>query len=66
MPFSANAEINIKLSDVTVFHYPGKENMLVSTFTQETQYGRYHNVTRKRQYWAKEANRWKIIFEGVI
>jgi hypothetical protein len=66
LPFTANAEINIKLSDVTVFNYPGKGNMLVSTFTQDTHYGKYHNVTRKRQYWAKEANRWKIIFEGVI
>jgi len=66
MPYSPTAEISIKLSDITVFNYPGKGNMLVSTFTQETHYGRYRNVTRKRQYWAKEANRWKIIFEGVI
>lgn len=66
LPYSATANINIKLSDVTVFNYPGKGNMLVSTFTQETHYGKYRNVTRKRQYWAKVANHWKIIFEGVI
>ncbi len=66
LPASGTADIVIKLSDVTVFNYPGKGNMLVSTFTQETRFGKYRNVTRKRQYWAKEANRWKIIFEGVI
>ncbi len=65
-PFYGAPDINIKLSDITVFNYPGKGNMLVSTFTQETRYGKNRNVTRKRQYWAKEANRWKIIFEGVI
>ncbi|WP_105533227.1 L,D-transpeptidase family protein [Solimicrobium silvestre] len=64
--FAGAADISIKLSDVTVFNYPGKGNMLVSTFTQESRYGKNRNVTRKRQYWAKEANRWKIIFEGVI
>lgn len=66
IPFYGATDISITLSDVTVFNYPGKGNMLVSTFTQETRYGKYRNVTRKRQYWAKEANRWKIIFEGVI
>ena len=66
MPFAGASDISIKLSDITVFNYPGKGNMLVSTFTQETRYGKNRNVTRKRQYWAREANRWKIIFEGVI
>ncbi|MET3120795.1 murein L,D-transpeptidase YafK [Oxalobacteraceae bacterium GrIS 2.11] len=66
LPLSGAADVSIKLSDVTFFNYPGKGNMLVSTFTQETHSGKYRNVTRKRQYWAKEANRWKIIFEGTI
>lgn len=65
-PFVGATDINIKLSDVTAFFYPGKEDMLVSTFTQDTRYGKFHNVIRKRQYWTKEGNRWKIIFEGVI
>ena len=66
LPYSGATDISIKLSDITVFNYPGKGNMLVSTFTQETRYGKNRNVTRKRQYWAKETNRWKIIFESVI
>lgn len=64
--FIGSTDLTLTLSDVTVFTYPGKEKMLVSTFTQESRFGKNRNVTRKRQYWAKEANRWKIIFEGVI
>ncbi len=64
--FAGTNDLNIKLSDITVFNYPGKENMLVSTFTQESRFGKSRNVIRKRQYWAKEANRWKIVYEGVI
>jgi murein L,D-transpeptidase YafK len=64
--FASTTDLSIKLSDVTVFYYPGKENLLVSTFTQESRFGKNRNVTRKRQYWAKEANRWKIIYEIVI
>ncbi len=64
--FLGAKEITLKLSDITVFNYPGKENLLVSTFTQESRFGKNYNVTRKRQYWAKEDGHWKIIFENVI
>ena len=59
-------ELSIKLSEVSLFGYPGKENMLVSTFTQETSNGKTKSISRKRQYWVKEATRWKIIYEGQI
>jgi murein L,D-transpeptidase YafK len=66
LPYSGSTPLRIKLSDISLFNYPGKKNMLVTTFTQETRYGKNRNVTRKRQYWAKEANNWKIIFESTI
>lgn len=65
-PLHGVSNISIKFSEVTIFNYPGKENMLASTFTQNTTYGKNHQQIRKRQYWVKESNRWKIIFEGVI
>ena len=65
-PLQGASKISIKLSEITIFNYPGRENMLVSTFTQDTIYGKNHNQIRKRQYWIKESTRWKIIFEGVI
>lgn len=59
-------EVSIKLRDITQFRYPGKDEMIVSTFTQETQSGKNKTSTRKRQYWIKEASRWRIIYEALV
>ena len=55
--------LSVTLRDMTHFFYPGREDMIVSTFTQESQFGRNKTSIRKRQYWAKEGARWKIIYE---
>ncbi|MBO9536012.1 L,D-transpeptidase [Herbaspirillum sp.] len=55
---------SVKLRDVSLFRYPGPENMIVSTFTQESAVGKSKNAIRKRQYWVKEGSDWKIIYEG--
>jgi murein L,D-transpeptidase YafK len=59
-------DLAVKLKEVTLFHYPGKDNMLVSTFTQDNFSSKNKNTIRKRQYWIKEASGWKIIFEANI
>ena len=59
----------MKLRDVTSFVYPGKEEMLVITFTQEVAAGKNRvllNRTRKRQYWAHEGAQWKIVSESIL
>jgi murein L,D-transpeptidase YafK len=56
--------LTVKLSDVSLFLYPGEDAMMVGTFTQETSIGKSKNVIRKRQYWVKEDSGWKIIYEG--
>ena len=56
----------IKLKDVTHFRYPGKDELIVSTFTQETSNGKTKAAIRKRQYWLKEAARWRIIYETTV
>lgn len=53
----------IRLRDITHFRYPGNDEMIVSTFTQETLSGKIKSSNRKRQYWIKEASKWRIIFE---
>lgn len=57
--------LSITLRDVTSFLYPGRDDMIVSTFTQEAMVGKSKskNVTRKRQYWTREGGQWKIIYE---
>ncbi|MEC5217646.1 murein L,D-transpeptidase YafK [Actimicrobium sp. GrIS 1.19] len=56
--------IAIKLQDVTMFAYPGRNDLIVSTFTQEGSFDKRHFQTRTRQYWQKEGKAWKIVYEG--
>ena len=60
------AHVSVKLRDMTLFRYPGRQDVIVGTFTQETSFGRVRNSVRKRQYWTREGNQWKIIFEGNV
>ncbi|RZI43193.1 hypothetical protein EGT07_10140 [Herbaspirillum sp. HC18] len=55
--------LTVTLRDVTHFFYPGREDMIVSTFTQESTFGKNKTSIRKRQYWAKEGSQWKIVYE---
>ncbi len=57
---------SVKLRDVTQFRYPGKDEIIVTTFTQETTLGKSRTSVRKRQYWAKEAARWRIVYEANV
>jgi murein L,D-transpeptidase YafK len=58
--------LTVKLSDVSLFLYPGEDALMVGTFTQETSIGKSKSITRKRQYWVKEDTGWKIIYEGIV
>jgi len=55
--------VSVTLRDMTHFFYPGREDMIVSTFTQEAQFGKNKTSIRKRQYWAREGAQWKIVYE---
>lgn len=66
---SGGSGINYRLRDVTSFFYPGNVKMMVITFTQES-IGLKSRVplhpVRKRQYWAREGSRWKIVSETML
>lgn len=64
--WDGSQNLTIKLKDITHFRYPGKEELIVSTFTQEAQYGKTKSSVRKRQYWMKEATKWRIIYESQV
>ena len=57
---------SVKLREVTLFLYPGRDDLMVGTFTQDAQLGKLRNSTRKRQYWAREGAQWKIVSESVL
>ena len=56
----------VRLKEITLFRYPGKDDMIVSTFTQEISAGRSKVSSRKRLYWARESNKWRIVFEAAV
>ncbi|MES0873044.1 L,D-transpeptidase family protein [Sinimarinibacterium thermocellulolyticum] len=57
--------IDIRLSDISLFRYPGAEhNVLLAEFTMEYSSDNYAVTTRKQQFWRRENNGdWKIIRE---
>lgn len=63
---SGKTSIRIKLANVSMFSYPGKDGLAVVTFTQDYRSNNLSNVMRKRQYWQLENNQWKIVYEGAV
>ncbi len=55
---------SVKVRDLSLYRYPGKDEVIVSTFIQETSVGKNKNAIRKRQYWQLEGSQWKIVYEG--
>lgn len=56
--------IKVGVSKVAMIRYPRERDFVVVTFDQDYRSDGLSNVMRKRQYWVKEDNRWKIIYEG--
>lgn len=65
-PLASVNGLSVSLSEVTIFRYPSRDDMLVSTFTIESKIGKNRSTQRKRQYWAREGSDWKIVFESMI
>jgi hypothetical protein len=66
---TGGAGLTYRLRNVTSFLYPGRQQMLVTTFTQEAIARKgvaAPPAVRKRQYWAFEGARWKIVSESLI
>ncbi|WP_342113279.1 L,D-transpeptidase family protein [Pseudoduganella sp. OTU4001] len=65
-PLASVNGLSVTLSEMTIFRYPSRDDMLVSTFTLESKIGKTRSTQRKRQYWAREGGSWKIVFESLI
>jgi len=61
---ASKAWIKVQLSELSLFLYPGKEEIAVATFEQDYASSNLSNRMIKRQYWFKEAGRWRIVYEG--
>lgn len=56
--------VKVELSDVSMFLYPGRDDLAVVSFSQAYSSNNLSNNSRKRQYWIKDADAWKILYEG--
>jgi len=61
---AAKSWIKVGVSDMSLLLYPGKEEMAVATFEQDYASSNLSNRMMKRQYWIRENNKWRIVFEG--
>jgi murein L,D-transpeptidase YafK len=61
---AGKAWIKVAASNVSMFRNPGEDDMVVVTFDQDYRSNNLNNSMRKRQYWIKDAGRWKIVHEG--
>lgn len=52
------------LRSLSLFRYPGREEVVVATFTVDAVAGTKRVSSRKRQYWAREGNAWKVVSES--
>ncbi len=57
--------VQVRVSNVAMLRYPGSEDMMVVTFDQNYRSNNMSNAVQKTQYWVRESNHWKIIYEGV-
>jgi len=61
---AARAWIKVGLARLSMLRYPRERDVVVVSFEQDYRSDGLANVMKKRQYWAKEAGRWKILYEG--
>jgi murein L,D-transpeptidase YafK len=61
--FSSVKKLAVKMRDVSSFFYPGRDDLIVNTFTQDAFVGGRKASVRKRQYWIKEGAQWKVLYE---
>lgn len=55
--------IKVGMSDVSMIRYPS-ENFVVVTFVQDYRSNNLTNTMRKKQYWVRHDDAWKIVYEG--
>jgi len=56
--------IKLKLSNISVYRNPGKEDLMVVNFDQDYRSNNLNNLMRKTQYWIRESGRWRVAYEG--
>ncbi|MEM7196543.1 MAG: L,D-transpeptidase family protein [Pseudomonadota bacterium] len=62
---SRKSFIDIELSNIGIYTYPGEKDTFVATFNQKYSSDNYEGEGFKKQFWRRDNDgRWKIIYEG--
>jgi murein L,D-transpeptidase YafK len=61
---AARAWIKVGLGRLSMLRYPREREVVVVSFEQDYRSDGLSNAMKKRQYWSREAGRWKILYEG--
>jgi len=61
---AAKTWIKVDISELAIILYPGDASLAVVSFNQDYASSNLVNNMRKRQYWIREGDRWKILYEG--
>ena len=63
---AAKQWVKVRISNVGMFSYPGRDDLVVVNFDQEYFSNNLSNKMKKRQYWKKEnkTGDWKIVYES--
>lgn len=61
---AAKTWIKVDLSNVSMFTYPNRQDLVVVNFEQDYSSSNLSNKMKKRQYWMKQDGRWQIVYEG--
>jgi murein L,D-transpeptidase YafK len=57
--------IEVTLKDVSIFRYPGQENLVQVNYRQQYNSNNYRSDADKTQFWRKNGDgRWQIVYEG--
>jgi murein L,D-transpeptidase YafK len=61
---ASKAWIKVGASRIAMLRYPGEQDVVVVTFDQNYRSPNLANDMRKQQYWVRETDGWKILYEG--
>jgi murein L,D-transpeptidase YafK len=63
---AGKAWIKVGVSNLSMFRYPGKDDLAVVTFDQDYKSSNLNSVAKKRQYWFHDGRKWHILDESTL
>lgn len=56
--------VDVEIDDLGIYRYPGEEGLVVVDFRQRYESDNFSGTVRKRQYWRRESDGWRIVLES--